>query len=258
MTELLRDSLWTFVGAALALLAILVSVWIYHAQKQRKRLAVETVARVPLLAIGKGGIEGLTITFQGKVLDEATVVVIRARNSGNVSILSSDFDVPLSFEFEDDAEVLNASVIFSEPENLPVTASVEGTRTILSPHLLNPGDAVTLRALVSKSKGKFRANGRIVGVKQIDSQSRVSLVPPIISFVAVILMFVSFWASPEPKSLTPGDIRRDELPFALSAAFWMMVFVTANVFDLIRRIRRRIEQRRILRGQNAYEPRDDL
>ena len=49
--ELLRDPVWQFVGAVLAVLAIVASIAIYRLQKVPKRLAYEIVSRSTLLTV---------------------------------------------------------------------------------------------------------------------------------------------------------------------------------------------------------------
>lgn len=251
MTEILRDSIWTFIGAVLALAAILVSWAVYLAQKQRKRITVETLARVPLIAFGKEGITGLEITFNGEALERATIVLIRVTNAGNTPILSADFEAPLSFEFATGAKILSASIVASEPERMPVTASFTAGLVTLSPHLLNPTDNLTCRVLLPASDTKYQSLGRIVGVKKIEGTRRVSLAQPAVSLLGMVAAAGAFWLSPEPKSARISELRLEEMPFLAVIASGFLFALIVNSVDLRARVNRRREQRRLLHGDEG-------
>ena len=123
MLEILRDPVWQFVGAMLALLAIAVTIWAYFAQRPRKRLLVERVARVPLITVGADRIPGLQITIDGHQIERATVVVVLVRNLGNAPLAAKDFESSLTLDFEVGSVVLDAQISGSTPEHLPVMYS---------------------------------------------------------------------------------------------------------------------------------------
>jgi hypothetical protein len=250
MPELLRDSVWTFFGALLALAAILVSIAVYYAQKQRKRVTVETLARVPLIALGKEGIEGLAITFNGEPIQKATVVLIRVANAGNAPILSADFEAPLSFEFSPESKILSASIVSSEPPKMPITVSVAGPTATLSPHLLNPTDSLTCRVLLSASDSKFTSQGRIVGVKQIKGARRVSVVAPLSTLICMAVVVGAFWLWPAPASRCPY-LRPEEMPFAAVMILAFLVSIIINVGDARAGVKRRREERRLLHADEV-------
>jgi preprotein translocase subunit SecY len=70
MLALLQDPVWQFVGAFLALVAIGVTVWVYFAQRTRRRLLVEKVGRMPLVTIGPKKIPGLAITVNDQPITQ--------------------------------------------------------------------------------------------------------------------------------------------------------------------------------------------
>jgi hypothetical protein len=251
MAELLRDSLWTFIGAVLALVAIVVSVLIFYAEKQRKRLKVETVARVPLVTLGKEGIDGLEITFEGKPLRQATVVMARISNPGNVPIRTADFESPLTFEFLSDAQLLSASVMATVPERMPVTTTVAGQTVVLTPHLLNPGDSVTVRALLSGGPARFTPIARVVGVPRIEGAARTSVWQPIVSLAGIATVLISFWMSPSPASLRMSEIRAEEIPYLLAALVGGIVAVGSMMVELSNRVQRLHDLERLRRGEDV-------
>jgi hypothetical protein len=61
MIEILRDPIWQFIGAALAIAAIVLSIWIYKRQKSEKILAYEVKSNILLLSIHDIGKERLKV-----------------------------------------------------------------------------------------------------------------------------------------------------------------------------------------------------
>jgi len=86
MLEVLRDAVWQFIGAILALLALLVSLWIYRGQKVRKFLVWDARTIVPLISVHKSVQEELEIKFRGQVVKEAYMASIMLANRGNSPI----------------------------------------------------------------------------------------------------------------------------------------------------------------------------
>jgi hypothetical protein len=240
MLEILRDSIWTFFGTLAATAAIAVTIAIYFGQRQRKRLFVETVARVPLLANRVKGVDGLQITFQGEPLSDAAVLLVLITNAGNTPILASDYESPLSFEFTEGSAVLAADVLLSQPEGIPLNISISGRRAILSPQLMNPTDTVTCRFLLKNTDGKFETKGRVAGVKRIERRRQTSVLPPVLTFVSFVLVVSAFILSPNPKSSTFADVRLEEIPYIgvmLLGSFTLLLGMATDFCARLRKLR---------------------
>lgn len=250
MIELLRDSIWTFIGTLAALAAIVVTITIYYGQRERKRLLIETMAKVPLLALGEKGIDGLRLTFQDQPLLEATVLLIRVTCVGNRPIMAADYDTSIAFNFAEDAQILSADVISTNPNGIPIVAASEGHSATLTRQLLNPGDSVTCRLLIKDSDGKYEVSGRIAGVKKIERTSTSSILPSAASIVAMVLIFGSYLLSPNPKSFALTDLRPEEFPYAFAGLAGFIVLMTSAISDLRSRLSRTQDQRRLI-GHDA-------
>jgi hypothetical protein len=242
MQELLRDSIWTFIGTVVAIAAILISIVLYIYQRQRKRLFVETIARIPLLSSHMQGIVGLQLTFKGKPVTDATILLVQVSNFGNTPILASDYETPLSLEFAKDVEVLAADVISSQPKGIPLSISTSGYCAILSPHLLNPTDIVTCRILLKNSDGKYVATCRVTGVKSIEKPANSALFMSATTLTSFFIVVGSYMLSPEPKSNGIFDIRQDELPYFVVSLIGIAIMLFGMLYDLraqLRKIRAR-------------------
>lgn len=68
--------------------------------------------------------------------------------------------------FNEDSQIIEAEVIEKEPRDLPVSFGLTEKELTVQPTLLNTGDSLTVKALLT-GDGNFVITGRIVGIKQI-------------------------------------------------------------------------------------------
>jgi len=189
MPEFLRDPLWQFVGALLAFVAILVSLSLHRLQRNRKAFSYEVISRTLLLSI-KEEIKGrLQILLDGNVVRDIHMIVIRVLNSGNVPIVPSDYDRTVKFAFGEKTQILSAEVIETNPENIEASVSIVSQKVVLTPVLLNVGDSITLKTLLSQFDGKIDVDGRIIGVKQLQ-KVKESLLPYVMPFFITAGLFL--------------------------------------------------------------------
>lgn len=167
MEELIRDPIWTFVGVLCAILAVFVTIFIFLAQRKTKRLSYEITSNTQLLGV-KDEIQGkVQVLYDGKEVKNVHLLTIRFTNNGNQSIASSDYERPLSVEVNSDAKILTHEVIDEAPENLGATVTLDGSKLIFSPVLMNTKDSFSIKTLISDFEGDPSIDGRINGVKSI-------------------------------------------------------------------------------------------
>lgn len=163
MLDILRDSIWQFIGAILALIAIILIL----VQRKRKALSYKIISNTPLVKI-KEDIKGrLQVLFDEKPVENIYLIIINFINSGNLPIKSADYESPVNLNFNEDVQLLTAEVIDTNPKTLEVSAKIEGTKVLLKPTLLNENDSITIKVLVNQFDGNFSVGGRIIGVKEI-------------------------------------------------------------------------------------------
>jgi len=175
MSDILRDPVWQFVATILAVIAILVSISLYLKQRRRKMLSYEIVSRTPLLSIEEEIKGVLKILYEGEPVQQVHLIVTTIMNSGNTPILVNEYERPISLGFGEEAQILTAEIAKTQPDSLRASTSIEDDKVTLQPTLLNGGDSITLKMLVSKFDGEITVDGRIVGVKEIQ-ESRESVV----------------------------------------------------------------------------------
>ena len=168
MLEILRDPIWQFTGAFLALVAILISVIQTRIPQQRKKMSHKTISVTPVLSIAEDVKGKLAIWFDKKSVQDLHRIVIKIFNSGDLPTRSADYDSPVRCSFGAKAQVLAVEVTETTPTSLQasVKATINKTMVVLTPILLNPEDSVTLDLLVNQYES-LEVEGRIVGVGDI-------------------------------------------------------------------------------------------
>ena len=198
MSEIVRDPLWQFIGAALTLMTIIVAILLYWLQRRRKALSYEIVTSTPLLSVEEEIKGRVQILFDNKPIKDVHLIVVRIINSGNLPIVSADYEFPVSLSFGENSQILSCEVSETNPNSLQVTFNnIENTKVVLTPVLLNSGDAIALKMLVSQFEDRIFINGRIVGVKNIQKFVEGRIPYFILSFggmsLAITGMILSFW-----------------------------------------------------------------
>ena len=174
MFEILRDPIWQFIAVILALAAILISIFLYQKQRRRKALSYEIISRTPLLSMEEEVKGKLQILFDKKPVQQVHLIVVRIVNSGNLPILSPDYERPIGFSFGEKGKILTTEVVETYPSSLRASVRIEGEKVVLDSALLNQGDSIKLKILVSQFDGQIAVDGRIVGVKDIQESSEKS------------------------------------------------------------------------------------
>lgn len=169
MLEILRDPMWQFIGAFFTIIAVIFTIIFFKMQHRHKAVSYKTLSYTPLVIKDEIG-EKLQIVFEGKLVEDVNLSVIKIYNTGNTPIVSNDYERPINLYFGENSQILTTEVIEKNPDTLEVSAHIEGTRVILDPLLLNQKDSITIKTIFSQSDKSINnviIDGRIVGVKEI-------------------------------------------------------------------------------------------
>lgn len=160
----LRDPLWQFIAV---IVAIAIPIIIYYSQRQYKELSYEIISSSPLLAKSKE-IEGnVQIFFDNKPVSNVYLVILKLINSGNTPISAKDYESPIAFNFGGNTNILSADVSKAEPESLKINLDKIKNKVILEPLLLNAGDTIIFKFILSDYSGDIKPEARIYGIKDI-------------------------------------------------------------------------------------------
>ena len=219
MLDLFRDPLWQFVGVLLALAAIAGSFIIYFLQRQRKSISYEVISKNQLLTVGEELAGKLQVLYEGEPATDICLLVLKLSNSGNQPVAMSDYERPISLGTGTHSRILSVAVTEKDPEALSVELTVEQSRVVLQPLLLNSNDFIILKLLVSDFGGAVIADARIVGVKGISKASQNSGY----SLLAMVSgLVVSIVGSYFVFSNVPGQ--PEHIPLSEESKFGIVVF----------------------------------
>ena len=231
--DFLRDPIWQFIGAFLALIALFVSIYLFILQRRKKTLAYEILSETELLTM-KEGFEGkVQILFEGQNVENVHLLVLKVINNGNIPIASSDFENALTFIFGKDGNILSAEIIDTSPKTLKPTFTANQNKLILNPTLLNSGDIITFKLLLTQYDGEIEVDTRIIGVSEVKKATEqrtqsmyISVIGGVISIISIIALFSTF-PRPAPEPATKTDFREilPKLPFFAAFLFgYIMMF----------------------------------
>lgn len=147
-----------------AIFAGLIVAW---ATRKRKSLTRRTL-RYPLLTVWTPLREKLDITFEGRRIERAELVVIEFENDGNADIEPEDYVRPLTADMGERAHILSAQLVGDAQvilDERPVWEN--GTLTIPS-LLLHKGESFAVACIVDGESSRApRLAYRIRGVRKI-------------------------------------------------------------------------------------------
>jgi hypothetical protein len=117
-------------------------------------------------------VEEIQVIYRDQPVTDFSLFQVKVENSGNQTIREEDYVKPIRFVFPPQAEIVQAVILESSPQNIGMIVQAEQNTAILSPVLLNEGDRTVVRFLVSNmpsngSPQPFTVDARIAGVKEI-------------------------------------------------------------------------------------------
>jgi hypothetical protein len=110
----------------------------------------------------------------GELVEDARMIIVQIRNSGNVPIAPDDYIKPLRITLPG-AKILTAAVQTATSDYLRSEANIahDSDSVVLSPLLLNDGDELQLAILTSGHSVGLDVEGRIIGVSQLTKAAKV-------------------------------------------------------------------------------------
>ena len=225
-------------SAVIAITAIFVSI---RVAKQKKSLSYKIISSYPLLKVDSEIKDRLKILLDKKPVEDINMIVFQIINDGDISIRVSDFENPLTINFDEKLKIISAEILETKPPNISPVFSVEVNSIKIEPLLLNQNDFISIKVLCTgHSKDNIQVLSRIEGVKEIKylKESKpviqtlsvgLSLVSLLGDFSAIILLFQTRLSPVTTLSLSPfitALLIFLSLNAALSISTLIVVFVT--------------------------------
>lgn len=209
-----------FWEVVLAVLSIILTLVIFKLQQERKNITYEILSNSSLLSVEKELKGDIEISYKGRKIENAQMIVLRIENLGSLPIPSSDFEGPI--EINTDGTVLSAEITKTAPPYMP--ARVESVTTNshssikLAPVLLNPGNFITLKIMLTNFDGSVNLTSQIIGAEIHEKPSpMVPDIPGRVSILSIILLYVIGmmaggiilrWMWTTYSTTDAGDLRR--------------------------------------------------
>jgi hypothetical protein len=193
MIDLLRDGIWQFIGAVLALLGVIAAMYIYWQQRQLKELAFGLVSSRRPLAIADELSSRVTVQLDGRSVVNLHLLVFGLRNSGHQAIDQGHFQGPLTIIFSS-GQVVSAEITSQVPSNLRAELVVSHDHVELKPLLLNAGDQVLVQVLLSSPTPTWEVDARIVDVPSLVPINHTPRLPPFFQSGLLLLLVLSLLA----------------------------------------------------------------
>jgi hypothetical protein len=239
MTEFLRDPIWQFIGAVLAIIAIIISIYLYYLQRNKKSLSYDVLLDYRLLSKESGLERRVQILFDGETVRNVSVFAVRIFNDGNIPILATDFVEPLNFSFGTNSKILEAEIAECYPPSLKPAIIINKNGVTLEPLLLNGGDSIILKLLLSKNRDHYESNARIVGVSRLRKGSISNKYFSYAVFGLILallggagLFILSSSSIPPDEQARQNQLFRQQLPLILGIFSIAMIGCTITVFSM--------------------------
>lgn len=177
MTDILRDPIWQFIGVALSLVAIAITIFAIKIQYRKKSLAFSILISKYIPLTNSKRIESIKRLAGNLDVRNVYCLAIKIKNNGNIPILQSDFQEPLCFRFANEilaagevckTEVLKTMILCHPIDfETQIDDSILYNRIIINPLLMNPKDSIFFKVLLNGFNGEVNVGGRIMGVSKI-------------------------------------------------------------------------------------------
>lgn len=237
MIDILRDPIWQFIGAFLALIAIGMSIYLFILQKNKKALSYRIITETALLTVNEEIKGKLKIVYENVPVQDVHLLVMKIENSGNVPITSSDFEEPLTFSFGETTQILSAETTDVVPRTLkPIISIKDSNKIILEPTLLNGKDNFVVKLLLAQYNKYILPEARIIGVgeirKSVDISRQVTIFAGVIGGIAlngfsIILINIVKGESPDIS----GTFEITLIPMILAIIVSLMAKYSKDIFS---------------------------
>jgi hypothetical protein len=145
--------------------------------KPTKELKITVAPPVSLVNLGPEVTQDIQVLYQGKPVNKVFLLKILIQNTGDQPIAKADYDRPLLFNVSSKAELVEATVISSNPPYVGMTISkISEQQALVSTTPLYPNESISARfILTGESKEALSCEARILGIKEIKCKSPVEL-----------------------------------------------------------------------------------
>jgi phosphate transport system substrate-binding protein len=154
------------VALVVGIVSAIVAIWIYHLQRKQKEITYQVISDAPVASVNEEVKDRVEIRFDGSPVKDLSILVLKVWNSGNTAIRAEDYFEPIKFDFKG-RTVVSSDVLETEPialidQDAIKTFLTQGNESIKLPKFpLNQKDAISLKILLTGTRGEISKEGRI-------------------------------------------------------------------------------------------------
>jgi hypothetical protein len=198
--EILRDPIWQFIGAVLALIAVVISIYVYVKQRGTKHILCEVVSNSSVVDISKAIKPDIQIFYKGKLTSDLRLIIIKLQNTGTLPISSKDYEESIQIYLGEDADILDVELVEFSPKSLTPQFTNNVNTLTLKPLLLNPRDMFVLKVIARKASETIEVKARVLGVSDITKsvpnlQASGMQISSLFIFILIALVALGYFLS---------------------------------------------------------------
>jgi len=202
MQELVRDPIWQFLAALIAVISL--AAFIITSRRPRLGIAFEVLSRTPIPPPHQVPKDRIKLFDGKKPIRDGHLITVRLTNVGTVPLLARAFVEPLSIVFGPSSKVVSASKTESAPHDLDLTISHTASKATFVFPLLNPRETFTVSLLLSGAVDPFEVKARAPSLPPPRRLRRTLLTPHVllVSILAIgwALFFIRLLTFPQSTS----------------------------------------------------------
>ncbi len=162
---------WPLVVVVIVLLiAMGMSSWIVQTNLPGKGLEFRLVDMLPFDSMDHIDGPKIGLTVDGKKVDNAYLSTLLIKNSGNIPLNQDDYEEPMHIHIENDAQVVQVRYVLL-PEFINTDINFTSESVVITPALLNPGDAIILQVFTEGPEPDLEVDARVAGVHSYFSKN---------------------------------------------------------------------------------------
>lgn len=174
-------------------------IW-FFLQKESGALSVAVTSETSVISLNADYSSDIAVFYKNKPIASLFVADIRIKNEGNRPIEKTDFDKPITIQFNGEV-ITPVKITSTTPEGLPVKVNSSGNSVEVEPLLMNPDDAFNIQAKVispSQNELRIRPTARVKAIKSISFSPYTKEENPwyqfVLGIVASILASISVFS----------------------------------------------------------------
>ncbi len=159
-------------GVIVGIVAIVVSIVVTRHYRERRELSYEVSTTPPLLSVNEELKDSIEVKYEGHLVTDLSGATVTISNTGNRGVpvpRQTEYEYPITLYYVEAEIIGNSRIIRTEPDDLKSSVTLDEGKVLPEPVLLNPGQKISIFALLSNFNGKVEITGQIkdTDIKQV-------------------------------------------------------------------------------------------